>query len=240
MKLILPSIADHVGLKGLINDGNIHIIHAILVFAGMFIFGIYYRRSMRDIDKKLIPSSKPSLTGIFEAISEALLRLMESAIGEDARHYFPLIATLFFFILTCNVMGSIPGLLPPTNNINTNMACALTVFVYYNIIAVRRHGFIGYLKELSGPVIWLAPLILSIEVISHMVRPISLSIRLFGNVTGDYMVIEIFSDLMPWIIPIPFMFLELLVDFIQAFVFTLLSIIYISLATGGHSKKEEA
>ncbi len=127
-------------------------------------------------------------------------------------------------------MGLIPGFLPPTDNLNTNVACSLTVFLFYNYHGFKAHGF-GYIKHFMGPVIWLAPLMFVIEVISHLVRPASLSVRLFGNIAGDHLVLNIFSHFVPLGVPVVFMFLGLFVSFIQAFVFTLLSMVYISLAT---------
>jgi F-type H+-transporting ATPase subunit a len=121
--------------------------------------------------------------------------------------------------------------LPPTDNINTNIPCAIIVFLYYNFVGIREQGFIKYFKHFAGPIIWLAPLMFSIELISHLVRPLSLSVRLFGNITGDHMVLGIFSQLTPLVVPVIFLFLALFVAFIQAFVFSLLSTVYIALAT---------
>jgi len=128
-------------------------------------------------------------------------------------------------------LGLIPGFLPPTDNINTNLAIALTVFVYYHIMGIKAHGVKNYLKHFMGPILWLGPLMIVIELIGHCVRPISLSLRLFGNITGDHLVLGIFSGLVPILVPVVFMALGLFVSFIQAFVFSLLSMIYINLAT---------
>jgi F-type H+-transporting ATPase subunit a len=128
-------------------------------------------------------------------------------------------------------MALIPGFVPPTDNINTNLAMSLTVFVYYHIMGVKAHGLKGYLKHFMGPILWLAPLIFVTEIIGHCVRPLSLSLRLFGNITGDHLVLGIFSNLVPVLVPVAFLALGLFVSFIQAFVFSLLSMIYINLAT---------
>ena len=137
---------------------------------------------------------------------------------------------LFIYILFSNLLGLIPGFLPPTDNLNTNVACALTVFIFYNYQGFKAHGF-AYLKHFMGPIWWLAPIMVVIEVISHLVRPASLSVRLFGNISGDHLVLGIFSSLVPIGVPVIFLFLGLFVSVIQAFVFTLLSMVYISLAT---------
>jgi len=171
------------------------------------------------------------MLNIFELIVSSFMRMMEDVMGERARSHLPLIGSLFVFILICNLMAVVPGLLPPTENINTNLACAIVVFVYYNYVGIREHGLRGYIKQMAGPIVWIAPLVLAIEVISHIVRPLSLSIRLFGNIVGDHMVLGIFSDIAPLLVPTLFMMLGIFIAFIQAFVFTLLSIIYIALAT---------
>jgi len=111
----------------------------------------------------------------------------------------------------------------------TNAAMAGTIFVYYNYSGFKEHG-IGYLKHFTGPVIWLAWLMLPIELIGHLVRPVSLSLRLAGNITGDHLVLGIFTDLTHFVIPIVFVGLGVFVAFVQAFVFTLLSTIYVSMA----------
>jgi F-type H+-transporting ATPase subunit a len=127
-------------------------------------------------------------------------------------------------------MGVIPGFLPPTDNINTTLACGLVVFVYFNYVGIRENGLINYLKHFAGPVVALAPLMLVVELIGICVRPISLALRLFGNITGDHMVFGIFSELVPIGVPILFLALGIFVAFIQAFVFSLLSTIYVALA----------
>ncbi|HOW16229.1 MAG TPA: F0F1 ATP synthase subunit A, partial [bacterium] len=103
------------------------------------------------------------------------------------------------------------------------------VFIYYNYAGFKEHGF-SYIKHYMGPMIWLAPLMFPIELISNMVRPFSLGLRLFGNITGDHLVLGIFSDLAPLIVPIPFLGLGLFVSFFQALIFVLLSMIYLTLA----------
>lgn len=185
----------------------------------------------KNVEKALIPSDKPTPATIFEVAVEAILGLMEGVLGKKAHRYFPLIGTLFLYIFVCNIIGLIPGLAPPTDNINTNAACAIVVFLYYNYNGIKTQGLKNYLKHLMGPVLWLGPLMLVIELISHFVRPVSLSVRLFGNMTGDHMVLGIFSKLVPIGVPVIFMGLGLFISFIQAFVFSLLSIVYLSLAT---------
>jgi F-type H+-transporting ATPase subunit a len=147
--------------------------------------------------------------------------------GPKGKTYFPLIATLALFILVSNLIALVPGFYPPTANLNTNAAMALTVFAMTHIIGVKEHG-IAYLKHFMGPILVLAPLIFIIEIIGHLARPLSLSLRLFGNMYGHEIVLMIFFALVPFLLPIPMMLMGVLIAFIQAFVFTLLAMIYIA------------
>ncbi len=218
-------------LKYLTGD-NIHLAYSILVMFVLLIIGVIFYLQYKKPEKKLVPSPKISFTGIIEIISEALYSLTKSVVGRDSDKFYPLVGSVFFYILVSNLIGLIPGFISPTDNINTNASVAILVFVYYNYIGIRTHGLIKYLKHFAGPIIWIAPLLFAIEIISNFIRPVSLSLRLLGNIVGDHMVLSIFSDLTPWIIPIPFYFLGTLVCILQAFVFTLLSITYIALAQG--------
>lgn len=187
-------------------------------------------RAMRSADGGLVPDSKLSYRNFFEIIAEELYKLTENVLGHhEAPIYYPLIGTLFIFILTCNLCGLIPGLLPPTDNLNTTLALGLFVFIYYNFAGIREHGF-SYIKQLMGPVLWLAPLMFFIELSSHLFRPISLAFRLRGNIMGDHAVLGVFSSLAPYVVPVIFYGMGVFVSFIQAFVFTLLTMVYISLA----------
>jgi F-type H+-transporting ATPase subunit a len=215
-----------------INHHNVHIFSAAFIAVIITLMaGLAYRK-LRHTEERLIPSPKGSLVNLLEIAVEKILDLMEGVMGsrQVAERFFPLIGTIFIFILLCNLMGVIPGFLPPTDNVNTNFAISITVFLYYNYCGVREHGIKNYLKHFMGPIIWLAPLIFVIELIGHVVRPVSLSLRLFGNMTGDHLVLGIFSSLVPVLIPVIFMGLGVFISFIQAFVFTLLTMVYIALA----------
>lgn len=216
---------------GLIPHHYLHI--ALAGAAGLFLIVLagFAHLRLRQTEKCLVPGSKPTPATMFEVAVEAILGLMEGVMGQRAWKYFPLIGALFLYIFVCNCLGLIPGLIPPTENINTNAACAVVVFFYYHFVGIKEKGIKNYLKHFLGPVIWLGPLILIIELISHLVRPVSLSVRLFGNMTGDHMVLGLFSELVPFLVPIVFLGLGLFISFIQAFVFSLLSITYIALAT---------
>jgi F-type H+-transporting ATPase subunit a len=163
---------------------------------------------------------------VFEAIITGIEDFMIGVTGEEGRFVFPLIASLGFFILLSNYMGMIPGFFSPTANINTTAACALIVVVFTHVIGIRFHG-IKYIKHFMGPIWWLTPLIMPIEIIGHLARVLSLSIRLFGNVFGEELVLGILFFLAGlYLAPLPMMVLGLFTGFIQAFIFCLLSMMY--------------
>lgn len=160
----------------------------------------------------------------------AVVNLLEEWIGPDGRAYLPLIATLGLFILLGNYAGLVPGLMAPTSNINVTLGCAITTWVFYHLQGFRKQGVVNYLKHFAvppGAPVWMAPLMLIIEGISHASRVLSLSLRLFGNIFGEELVILILGSIIPFIVPLPMMFLGLITGGLQAFIFVLLSIIYL-------------
>ncbi len=172
---------------------------------------------------KTIPGG---LQNFFEVIIKGIENMVIETMGEHGKPFFPLIATLALFILVSNLIGLIPGFFPPTANINTTAACAVIVFVTTHVVGVKEHG-IKYIKHFLGPILWLAPIMFFIEVIGHLSRVISLTLRLFGNMNGHELVLMIFFGLAPFLVPLPMMLMGVLVSFIQAFVFMLLAMIYI-------------
>ena len=172
----------------------------------------------------MVPSGVQNL---METVVTGIEGLIEETMGEEGRPFFPLIATFALFILVSNLIALIPGFYPPTANLNTNAALALIVFFMTHIIGFKKHGM-AYLKHFMGPIIWLAPLMFIIEIIGHLARPLSLTLRLFGNMYGHEIVLMIFLALVPLFLPIPMMLMGVLVAFIQTFVFTLLAMIYIA------------
>src|SRR5512143_2563174 len=162
----------------------------------------------------------------FEVLVGGIEDFMIGVTGEEGRFLFPLIATLGMFILCSNYLGMIPGFFSPTANINTTAACALIVVVFTHVIGVKFHG-VKYIKHFMGPIPWLTPLIMPIELIGHGARILSLSIRLFGNVFGEELVLAILFFLAGlYLAPLPIMFLGLFTGFVQAFIFCLLSMMY--------------
>lgn len=217
-------------MSGKVTHENVHVVSAALVVALLSLVAVAMKRYYKQTANQVVPSGKTTLVNVIESAVEGLNGLLEGIIGPKARRYLPLIGSLFFYIFLSNLLGVLPGFLPPTDNINTNLACALVVFFYYNVMGIKEQGFKRYLQHFMGPIWWLAPLMFVIEIIGHLVRPLSLSMRLFGNITGDHVVLGIFSELVPLIVPVIFLGLGIFVSFIQAFVFSLLSTIYIGLA----------
>jgi F-type H+-transporting ATPase subunit a len=220
--------------------GHVLMTHVVLgCFVAVFIIllAIIARRKYSgDRETALVPEGKLSFRNFFEGIFDAVYTMMEGMMGEkQARRHFPIIATLAVFILLSNLLGLVPGFIPPTQNLNSNVGPALIVFLVYNISGLRENGW-SYIKHFFGPVWYLGLLMVFIELASHAARPLSLSLRLAGNMTGDHTVLGVFgglaTDIMgaPLFLPIPFYFLGLLVCVIQTLVFCLLSSVYISLA----------
>ncbi|MGK5083610.1 F0F1 ATP synthase subunit A [Bdellovibrionota bacterium FG-1] len=211
-----------------------HVVMAIFVAVTLvlttFVARAQLNAVMRSAEGGLVPESKMTYRGFFEIMAEGLFKLTEGVIGQhDAPIYFPVVGTLFVFIFFSNLVGMIPGFLPPTDNLNTTLALGTFVFVYYNYAGLRAHG-VAYLKHFLGPMIWLAPLMLIIELASHIFRPLSLALRLRGNIMGDHVVLHVFSGLVPLFLPVIFYGLGVFVAFIQAFVFCLMTMVYISLS----------
>ncbi|MBX9769268.1 MAG: F0F1 ATP synthase subunit A [Bdellovibrionales bacterium] len=175
------------------------------------------------------PASKFSLRGISEVLTEFIVNLSDQVIGKNNRSFVPMFGALFMFIFVNNLVGLIPGMTPATDNYNTTLAIGLFSFVVYNYMGLKENGF-AYLKHFWGPIWWLGPLLLVIEILSHVIRPFTLGLRLMGNIKGDHSVVGAFLDLAPLGAPMPFYVLGLFVCFMQAFVFTLLSMLYVSLA----------
>ena len=183
------------------------------------------------------------LQNLVEVVIEAFYGLLDQMIGHQGRQFLPLIGTAGLFILTSNLLGNIPGFQPPTANWNTTVALAVTVFLSYNYFVIRKHGLLNYLKHFCGPIWWLAPLMFPIEFIGHLARPVSLSIRLFGNIFGEESVIVILLSLiwlvMPYFIWLGVMLpLSLFTSVVQTFVFIMLSMVYIAGAVEeGHGEE---
>ena len=231
----LPGIPDHVTYTWLI----------MLILAGLTFV------ASRNL--QLVPRG---VQNFLEVVLEQFQQMIDDVMGPEGRKYLPLIATLGIFILAGNLMGLVPGLVGVTGNLNTNAACAIVVFVAYHWIGARKQGLIPYLKHFAGPVpLALKPLMFVIEIISHLARPLSLTLRLFGNIVGGHILLAVIfllmglDGLIGWalsgsipgaiigglggIVTIAFTVgflypLKILVAFLQAFIFVMLTMLYIS------------
>lgn len=203
---------------------------ALIVILVAVVARIQLIAAQKREDEGMVPDEKLTIRNFFEIVAEKLYGLAESVMGKHgAEKYFPVVGALFIFIFVSNLIGIIPGFLPPTDNLNTTFALGLFVFLYYNYVGLRENG-LAYLKHFAGPILWLAPLMLIVEIASHVFRPISLGLRLRGNIMGDHVVLGIFNNLLPYAVPAIFYGIGLFVALVQAFVFCLMTMVYISLS----------
>ena len=214
-----------------------------LVVVLLLMAGVIVRSRLAAADGGALPDEGVSLRNVFEILVEALADQGRSIIGENYRSYFPLVGAIFFFILIGNVSGLIPGLgEPTTGNVNTAAAWALISFATYNYVGVREHGW-KYIYQFMGPALMtlkigdthyhvrvLTPVFLPLEIILHLARIITLTVRLIANMFADHAVVGVWIGIVPIVIPAIFMGLGLFVAFLQAFVFALLTMIYIGQA----------
>ena len=175
------------------------------------------------------PEDGVTTRNIAEVFVEAISGLAEGVVGHGAEKYVPLLASFFAFILLSNLIGLVPGFSPPTSDFNITLGLGVVAFAAYHFYGVREHGA-KYVKQFLGSVVFLMPLMLVVEVFSHLFRPVSLGIRLFANMFADHQVVEIFTGLTKLGVPVVFYVLGAFVAVVQAFVFTMLSAIYIALA----------
>ena len=208
-----------------------HVFGGILVLLFLAYGAVRYAAKVnRAADAGLVPPARFGMRNLFEMLSDTIFNLMASVMGDkEARRYLPLVGTLFMFILFSNLLSLIPRFIPPTDTLKTNLALAGLVFLLTHIFGVRAHG-IKYFKHFLGPFLPLAPLMLPIEIISHIARPVSLSMRLLGNISADHAVVLAFFGVIPFLVPVPFLVMGVFVSVVQAVVFSLLTTVYISTA----------
>jgi F-type H+-transporting ATPase subunit a len=175
------------------------------------------------------PTGKLDFSTFFEIVVGGLYNFTRNNLSNKARGIFFLTGSFAFFILVNNMIGVVPGFNPPTEHFNTTIVLGLTTFIAYNILGIREHGP-AYIKQFLGPAWYLAWLMLPIELISHCVRPLSLALRLFGNISGDHKVGAVFFGLIPFLVPLPFLGLAIFVASMQTFVFLLLTLVYMQMA----------
>jgi len=207
---------------GIISDshGFLFLSHVILSAAIALLLA---KMAMKNI--QLVPSGTQN---VMEAYISGVWQMGTDVMGKDlARKYLPLVATIGLFVFIANVIGIIPGFEAPSANLNMTLALALAVFFYYNYEGIRVNGVAKYFKHFMGPVWWLAWLMFPVEIVSHISRIVSLSFRLFGNIKGDDMFLAVILMLAPWILPlIPFALLTF-GAFLQAFIFMMLTYVYL-------------
>lgn len=187
-------------------------------------------KNSSGIEKELIPQEKPGLFGVVDFALEAFIKFFDSILGSHNRKHLPFVASLFFFIFISNLLGLIPGVPAITTTVWVTVSMAILVFVYFNWYGVKEQGLVGYLKHFCGPLLIMAPIIFPVEMLSVCMRVLTLNLRLYWNITADHMVLDIFTELLGPILPIPFYLLGTFVSFMQAFVFATLTMIYILLA----------
>ena len=203
-----------------------------LVVVAFTIWGVLaFYKDMRGKDGGLVPPPRMNLRNFFEYNAESVYGMVEQSVGEsNAGRFFPIIGALWLFILFNNMIALIPGFVSPDDTLKTNVGLAVMVFILTHIYGVKEHGLFSYIKHFFGPVWWLAWLIFPIEIISHLARPLSLSVRLLGNMFADHKVVMSFFALVPIFVPVPFLLLGLLICLIQALVFCTLAMVYFGMA----------
>lgn len=205
-----------------------HVVESVLIMGILIGLSFVVRKNL-----KLLPAGAQNVA---ESVFEAINNLLISVIGPKGPRYFPIIATLGLFILLGNLIGLVPFCKSPTSNLNVTLACAISIFVYYHYQGIKEQGIKKYLKHFMGPMPFLAPFMFPLEIISHLARVLSLSVRLFGNIMGEDIIIIILFILVPYLLPIPMMMFAIFTSVLQAFIFIMLSMMYIAgaVADEGH------
>jgi F-type H+-transporting ATPase subunit a len=213
-----------------------HLAILLVLFVGLVALSVFLR-------SRLSVQNPGKLQIVMEDGLTAFYALLDDFIGPKGRRYVPLLGTLALLIWLSNLAGLVPGLMAPTSNINVTLGCAITVWFYYHIEGIRAQGIVGYIKHFWAPPgspFWIGFLMFPIEIISHMARVMSLSLRLFGNIFGEELVILILAMLVPFVIPLPMMFLGLLTGTLQAAIFVLLAMIYLGGAVASEHEHADA
>ena len=197
-----------------------HVVMALFVFGVVTTLGVVVSKGLKRDDPG-------KLQQIVEVMLNWMRNLLEDTIGEGGSRHLPLIASFAFFIFISNLSGSIFFLQPPTQNVNVTFALSITAWVLYHLFGLRRNG-LKYFKHFMGPVIFLAPLFIPLEIITHAARVLSLGLRLFGNIFGEHLAAAAIFGLVPFAVPLPIMALGLMGATIQTFIFVLLTTVYIA------------
>jgi F-type H+-transporting ATPase subunit a len=197
--------------------------HLIMAMIVTVILVIFFKLTVRNLS--LFPKKMQTL---LETIYLFFRGHVDDTIGPEGRKFIPALGTLGLFIAMANLIGLLPEMSSPTANINVPAGCAIFIFLYYHAQGVKKHGFFGYLKTFTGPAWWMAWMFAPIEIISHFSRPMSLTVRLFCNIFGEDLVIIIIMSLAPFIAPLPMMAMAIFTSLLQAYIFIMLSSVYLA------------
>ncbi len=217
-----------------VSHDNIHVATAVAASGALILAAAVGRLALGKGESAIAPASRFSIKAIMESVLEFIVGLTDMVVGEEGRRFIPMFAAIFFYVWINNLVGLIPGMTPATDNLNTTLALGIFAFVVYNYYGFREHG-LAYLKQFWGPVWWLGFCgFFVIELIGHSVRPLTLGLRLYGNILADHSVLSVFVEMFDklWFIPVPAIFygMGIFVASMQAFVFTMLTMIYVSMA----------
>ena len=219
-----------------------HVAGAALTAGVVTVAGLAVHSRLKNTEANVLPEGRFTFVNALTSLVGYFRKLLHDIVGHHSDQYVPLVVSIFIFILLQNYSGLVPGIPPATENLNTNLAVAILVFVFYQFLGFKEHGF-GYLKQFTGglPPSGMAPvmtvvmsliamLVLVIELVGHLFRPVSMSLRLWGNINGDHILFGTVMQLIPIGLPIAVLALGMFVGLIQAFVFSLLTTVYIKLA----------
>lgn len=202
---------------------------AVLAAGLLLVSGSVIKRQIAAAHGGTVPDEGVTLRNTFEVIVDALANLARDNMGDEWRKWFPVVGTIFFFILVSNILGLIPGVGGSTSFVETTTAWAIISFLVSEYAGLRKHGA-HYIQHFMGPIWWLTPLFLVLEIPLHFARILTLSVRLFANMFADHTIVAVWIMLVPFAVPAIFMGLGLMIAFLQAFVFSLLTMVYIGLA----------
>jgi F-type H+-transporting ATPase subunit a len=223
-----PAVNAFLGLFGIRAADPVHPIPNYLVMVYLIVAVLIALAFL--VRSRLSVENPGKLQIVFEDVVGALVGMLKDIVGPKGPQYISLVGTIGAFILSCNLIGMVPGFMAPTSSINVTLGCALTVWVYYHYQGIKEQGAFAYFKHFAAPPgapLFIAPVMLPVEIISHLSRVLSLSIRLFGNVFGEELVILILFSIVPFLAPLPIMFLGMITMPLQAFIFVMLTMIYL-------------
>ena len=236
-----PAVNALIGLFGMraadpANPIPNYLVIAYLVVLGLIVLAFVLR-------SRLSVENPGKLQIVFEDLVGGLSGMLSDIIGPKGPRYISLVGAVGAFILVSNLIGLIPGFMAPTSSINVTLGCALTVWVFYHFHGIKEQGVFAYIKHFAAPPgapLFIAPIMFPIEIISHFSRVLSLSLRLFGNIFGEELVILILFSIVPFVVPLPMMFLGIITSTLQAFIFVMLTMIYLGGAVAAEHGHEEA